>query len=126
MSRKRLLEVLGENRAQHAVIFNEAQEGYVVARLDALRLVSDRAKEMRAGNLEYDYDALTDPLDDLNKPVHHLEAYDESIKMFEFDEVEQVFLKFSEFRKLVLDKWNWQGQFLAGNAKYSASATRRL
>jgi hypothetical protein len=124
MSRTRLIEKLKANREEHALIYEEAKAGYAKAVDKALGDLAHKAERMTAD--DYDYSDLVEGLNELTKPSSHLKAYDESIEMFEWDEVENVQLKFSEFRKLVLDKWDWQRGFLANNAGYSASATLKL
>ena len=38
----------------------------------------------------------------------------------------EITLSADEYKKLVLDEWDWKLQFLAGNALYSATAQAQL
>lgn len=129
ISREKLVEKLRENRNTHAAIYTEAMEGYwdklKVALYDleaAATLLTDNSDTLQA----YDYNKLTRPLAQVDRPNNYLQAYDEAIELFDWDESPSVELNVSEFRKFVLDKWDWQDVFLAKSAGTSRMARNRL
>ena len=136
ISREKLIEKMQSNRTEHRVIYDEAVEGYAKAVFKCLTDLRDKAgndalleeselPEADAFISEFNPGEYVEALTALEKPQHFLAAYDEAIELFSWDEAETVKLTVDEFRKYVLDKWEWQGRFLGENAGYSTSAVRK-
>ena len=112
-----LLSTLRSNRQKHRAIFEEAVEGY---RFEALKACNEFANRLKDGEL------LVVWAQKLVVPFDHTEDYDVVISMLENTmddsfEIDQV-----KYQSYVMDKWNWQTEFLASNSTYSATAARAL
>jgi hypothetical protein len=107
-----ILERLRINRAKHSKIVKEAREGYVKkakAELGKKLLKLEQGKLVR---LHFT----------LAVPSNHTKEYDTAIHMLEMHIGETIELGASEVRQFIEDKWDWQQQFIYGNAAYSGTA----
>ena len=116
VEREKLLDTLRKNRERHAKIVKEAQEGYKTKAIEALR---SKLNEFTAGKIAYLQFNLQPPLDQTKQ-------YDTAISMLEWSKDETVELESNEFRKLVMDEWDWMNSFLQSNSMYSTEAARCL
>jgi len=138
INREKLLTKLKENLKDHKAIYMEAQVGYFErlrkalldlsagahAKLKEFEVLDTPADEQAA--LDFHVTDLIEPFSGLEQPVSYAEAYEEAIELFTWDETPSIELRFGEFRKLVLDKWDWQEVFLAQSAHLgSGSAIRK-
>lgn len=112
VDKTKVLEALKKNRDQHQAVVKEAREGYVrVAReqLEAEMKKLEAGKPVRiAVHLEL--------------PMDNTRVYDTAIEMLEAHTEETVKLDSSQFRTLVMNKWDWMDQFVHHNATYSHTA----
>lgn len=109
ITRTRLLATLVANRAKHKTEYLEAMEGWHKrVKLSALDF-ADYVENTPVQKISFQ--SLAAVRED--KPRSYLQAYDEAVELFKWDEVEQVELTMSEFRNYVLDKWDWKEAFAA-------------
>lgn len=123
-----LIEKMKENRSAHAAIFEEAIVAYDENVREALRAVSEELAQIAStsGPIEkaFSLEKITAKLE-IEKPRHYLQAYDEAIELFEWEKKDDVDLSVDEFRKYVLDRWDWQDRFLGETRALAASAVIR-
>lgn len=118
--RTKLIEKMKENRAQHAETYEQAMDGYrrkVVEVLQSALYAAQAVKEKGEGV------ASLSQITRLTKPSEYLQAYDEAIELFEWDQRETLKLSVEEFRKYVLDKWDWKDSFEANSTAYLVGKT---
>jgi hypothetical protein len=99
--RCKLLQALKDNRMKHAHELTQANAEY---RKRAEKELNNQLCACRDGdefNLHFK----------LTKPESHLDSYDEAISMIEFAQDIQIELNQSQYKKYVLDKWEWQQSF---------------
>jgi len=112
VDRERLLATLRENRGRHGKIVKEARESYVCKAEEALK---ERLAQIAKGKIVGLEFRLTPPQD-------FTEAYDTAIQMLEWTEDKTITLSAGEFRKLVMDEWDWLSDFLLSNSGHSRVA----
>lgn len=110
--RERVLAKLRSNRTRHIKILAEAKEGYLKAAHAALEA---KLKEIEAGK-EVDLNF------SLTRPVSHMKTYEAMISMLEAASDEKLELTTEQQQAFMCDEWDWQQDFLALNASYSAIA----
>ena len=110
-----LLLKLKLNRKTHSTLVAEARAGYVNAAKHALERKLAKVREGKIVNLVFA----------LSAPVDYTHVYDTTIQMLEMDMKPTVELTSTEFRALVMDKWDWTDHFITANSGYSVG-TRRL
>jgi hypothetical protein len=81
--------------------------------IGSLAIALDRAKK--------DKEYITDL--DLDKPICHLDEYKHIIEMITWHEEEIIGLEVREFNQFILDKWDWQYNFLSTSSVYSSSSS---
>lgn len=111
-----LLEKLKGNRAAHATMVREAQEGYKAKVIEVLEKRLDEAKNGQ--NVTH--------VIFLQTPSDHTADYDTRIRMLEMCVNDEIPLHVCELRQYVMDEWDWTGEALANNALYSQTARGRL
>ena len=107
-----VLATLNRNRAAHAAIVKEAREGYVAKAKDTLMA---KLRKLDQGKIV----ALTFSL---RVPVDQTKVYDTAIEMMRLHQDETVELDAGQVRNLMLDQWDWTGDFFATNMAYSKMA----
>lgn len=112
MSKTKLIEILKENLKNHISHYNKALEGWE----------DDYATQMeneveRIGNGTWNGEAF---LFTESKPKSYAESYEEMISQLEHDIRDTIELYSTDYRKYVLDKWEWKKQFAASTMKYLA------
>lgn len=132
ISKRDLLETMKKNRAAHAAIHEEARVGFQQKLRETMHNVGTLFIQPMDNGIVMDLEkiyALANSVSRMDPPVSYLEAYDEAIELFTWDQGVEGFdgergivLDASEFRKYVLDKWDWQPAFLASSADYSVQA----
>lgn len=110
-----LLEIVKKNREKHKQTFEAAYEIY---RQKAILELSLNLKEAERGKKIITTIAMPEPLS-------FLEDYDQAIQMLEMSIDDSIELTSSNFSNLVLDKWHWNGKFVASISSYSSSARSR-
>lgn len=103
------LAKLKENREQHARLVEEARAGYRAKALAALQQRTAKIREGKTVSLSFQ----------LPLPQDFTREYDMAIAMLEAHEDGVVVLKPDEFRRLMLDEWDWMNAFAGVNAAYS-------
>jgi bifunctional ADP-heptose synthase (sugar kinase/adenylyltransferase) len=112
----RLIEIMRQNRENHAKIVQEAQAGFrarVISRLDEMLAMAQQGKKI-------------DINVGLQMPVDMTGEYDTVIGMLELDINETVALDQYQYKNWVQDDWDWSRQALASNALYSRRAANQL
>ena len=107
---------LETNRGNHANIVKESKEGYLVALRKEL---AQKLKKLRKGET-------INPNSKLPVPGDNLDEYDTAIEMLKFTSDDHVVLTQSQFHAYVLDKWDWQKNFLDTASAYSVSGSMYL
>ena len=140
VNRERLLKMLRANLANHlddytdAVDdYTDAVEGYKEEAVAKLQVGMEKAKEKitkayyrTLSEIEnFDPSQASDVIVfceavrcDLVAPKNFSDAYEQAIEMLEWEERDEVELSSYEFRCFVMDKWDWQDEFVASNARY--------
>ena len=129
INREKLVAQLKSNRELHKKIYEEALEGYEEELREKLVVLGEQLVHIAAegdcdlhahwGNIQKE--ELNAALK-LQKPQNALDSYDDAIALFEWDETPSVELTVAEFRRYVLDKWDWQEKYLMSNEGYSTTA----
>lgn len=134
ITRTKLLDALRKNRKEHERIYNEALQGFETELNEALQGFKLRLDEYIDGlNLEtapgrikeYNWRTFTKSLN-LTPPENYLKAYDEAIKIFEWEERDLVELTVSEVLKFCEDQWSWQEAYLSSSARWSGTARVKM
>lgn len=124
IERVKLIEKMQENRTKHADTFTVAMDTYHNVLRKALAEMGGNATALSLSKTlpeREELSKLTNIVERHHKPVCYLTAYDEVIEMFQWDTNEHVTLTVGEFRKFVLDKWDWNDHFVATNRAYTTS-----
>lgn len=114
--KQKILNVLRENREAHIKIVREAQKGY---REKAIELFEEKLALLKASKA-------VDPNIRMQVPVNHTDQFDQAIQMLEMSVGDEIELDMNQFQSFVMNKWQWQGQFLASNSMYSGTAAQAL
>ena len=109
---KDVLAALVRNREKHRKIVAEARVGYAKKAREALL---DQLNKLETGKTTVVTFHLVAPQD-------HTKVYDTAIKMLHMHTGETVELTSDQVQTLVMDDWDWKGQFLLSNAAYSGTA----
>ena len=108
VKRDELLERLRENRDSHRSIFDKALEVYR-ERVEAWLL--QRLDDLRARRkIRIHYDA--------PEPVDYTHVYDAAILMLEMHIKDEVEITSRDFRRYVMNEWEWREHFAANTAAY--------
>lgn len=110
-----VLETLRKNREEHAAIVAEARIGYVQKAKEALRKRLDQLEFGELASLNFS----------LSPPQDHTRVYDVAIRMLEMEQRETVILDSGQVQTLVMDRWDWQENFLAQTMHYSNLANEK-
>ena len=128
-----LLETLRANRDQHVMEYKQAVEGYLEKAKSLLSEEFGRAKvklnesyTRAKSELElFDPEKAEDTIVfcrsiqfTLKAPRDHSDAYDQAIKMMNWESRETVMLTTTEFRCFVMNNWDWTDEFQAISGMY--------
>lgn len=97
ISKDTLLKRLEDNKKNHRKKYEEAHKKYREKLIKNLKSLLDRAKKGNKVELYID----------LQEPRDHTEDYSEAVEMIKMDVRDEIELENFEFRKLVLDIWDW-------------------
>lgn len=100
--KEELIEKLELKREQHIAVLEIARRGYMDAVLSDLKKLKKKIKEGKE----------VDRWHDRSFPSSHVEAYDDAIAMVRLDEGDTVELNTEDFRRFVLDKWEWKSTLI--------------
>lgn len=101
VDKKDLLSKLKENRKIHIIEFREVLEAY---REEAIRQLEEKLKNAKKGHIDLYFN-------NLNKPSSAEKSYDEAISMVEFSINSHFDLDQRDYKKYVLDEWDWKTSF---------------
>lgn len=104
-----LLAKLREQRTAHKAEYDEAMVNYRVKAVEELRA---RLAKIEAGEK-------VDLAFTLLKPLEYLDSFDEAIAMLEWEQDDTIELDQQDFKRFVLNKWEWQRQFMAATSAYN-------
>ena len=113
VSRDALLEKLQENRSRHRSIFLEAQRGYRAAVIGELDRMLAEARDGKAIRRRIE----------LPEPCDHTADYDVAISMVGMSISSGIALSEYDFRRYVMDEWDWSKTFSSTSQSYSASSS---
>lgn len=113
MDKADLLNKLKENRLKHQEEYAAAMEGYYVKYEERSREMTQEIEDRLKGK-----DDLTALRYDLIRPQCHLDDYDLAISMLKSSVDSTIELTSSEFRKYVLDEWDWASEFMLAKSTY--------
>lgn len=114
VQKDKLLETLRHNREEHHQLFEKGQQIY---HDKVIEVLEKRLKEAREGNRVRTYINLPEPVD-------YTDEFDRAIAMIEWDEGSTVTLDSQEFRRYVLNKWEWEASFnMTTNAYVTGAIT---
>jgi hypothetical protein len=113
VDRTALLAALETNRQQHHQLFVAAVDGY---REELLRILERHIEDVRAGSAEHVSVFL-------QRPEDHTPDYDTVIKMLQMSLDEEITLTQGDFRRYVMDQWEWKEAWTASNSAYYAGRT---
>lgn len=108
VNKERLLEALRTNKKEHREVFLKAQEGY---RAKVIEVLDQRLKDAREGNQ-------IDLMFRLPEPRDYTEEYEQAIQMTEWSVGDEVEISQDDFRRYVLNDWEWKHQFVASTQAY--------
>ena len=112
VKREELLAKLKSNRAEHRDLFLKAQDGYRKAVIEELdRMLADT----RSGKQIRRHLSLPEPMD-------HTDDYDNIICMMEMSVDPIIELDQHDFKRYVMDDWEWKLSDRATNAMYVSRA----
>lgn len=108
MNKADLVKTVEANMQDHRRTFEKAVEGYRRRVIQELEAHIDR---IRAGSLETVY--VTFPV-----PKDHTRDYEVALRMLADHTEDQVKISAQEYRRLVLDDWDWKQEFVATTSRY--------
>lgn len=116
VKRDDLLKRVEENRTEHADIFEKSMTGWQEEVTAALK----EAYEAAVAGTEYKTHF------GLPQPDNHTSDYDHVIAMLKMSQDDELVLTASQFGQFVMDKWEWQAQFLSVTSGYSDAARDKM
>lgn len=121
IDKKRLKEKLTENLAKHDHVLNEALEAYWEnLTRDFNKQVRDARKIIASRDISFGAVSLNVHI---SVPVSYKESYEEALSMLEYEKDDSIELSEKEFKAYVLNKWDWESNFLISNAMYASADT---
>jgi hypothetical protein len=116
ITKENLLERLEANRARHREVFELAINAYKDKMTDLLENLIERAKNGQVIPQKALYD--------LPMPEDHTNDYDVAIEQLKLDVRKKFFLSERDFRRFVMDQWEWQQSFTSNTVAYTTGAVR--
>lgn len=106
-----LISRIKQNKEKHLAEYKETREKY---KWKMAGLLQDLVEEVKSGKLAdlsliYHYPA----------PQEYLSEYDTALTMLEMSVDDTITLSEEDFKKFVMDDWNWKKSFSASNTFYS-------
>ena len=109
-----LLKILKSNLDTHHGIFLEAQEGYrrmVIEELDKMLQEAREGKTIRRTV-------------QLVEPQDHTKDYTTAIRMIEMSVDEAISISDFDFKRYVLDEWDWSSSFSSSSSSYCSTSSK--
>jgi chromosome condensin MukBEF complex kleisin-like MukF subunit len=116
LERETLLKKVKENKEKHVVLFNEAWIGYCEHVQKQLQEALDQSRQ----DIFKGFTKLTAP-DIFDIPKNWESAYEDVIAMLEMSIDSEIILDYHDFRKYVMDRWDWKEQFQMSSIKYTTN-----
>lgn len=113
VKKQKVLKRVKANAVRHKEIVAEARRGYVEKALAAVEAKRADLESGKIVSLSFS----------LRPPVDKSEVYRTVIDMLENTEEKDVELTPDQYRKLMLDQWEWADDFYATNRRYSKTAS---
>lgn len=113
-----VLDILKENRTEHAEIVKEATSNYH-------KKLGAKVTNILVA-IEKQPDVPVSPYLDVEPPANHVKAYDTAIKMLEMTVDREITMSSQEYSQYIEDRWSWQERFLNTAAEYSGKAVGKL
>lgn len=108
IDKKRLVDTLTINREKHTAKAVAAKEGYRLELIETLEKLLGQAKS--GDKIDHNLD--------LSHPEDYTKEYDAVLQMLDFEQNQEVVLSNRDFRRYVLDEWDWQRSFGGSNSLY--------
>jgi excinuclease UvrABC nuclease subunit len=112
VSKVELLAKLKQNREEHKDLFQKAQVKWREKFIEAL---DERLAQAKAGKPVSIFFSLPEP-------VNYTEAFDQAILMVEWAQGAIITLDERDFRRYVMNQWEWAKVFAENTASYAAMA----
>lgn len=113
VDKQKIIETLKVNRDIHVADFEDQMEGWKQRVQERCNAIISSVQKGEEAELHFDY---------LDKPFCREDDYDIIIGMFEMDETTgSVELTETDYRKYILDSWDWEQSFSSNKMRYSAS-----
>jgi len=109
VKRDELLAVVRKNRETHRATFLKAVDGLEKKWRSSLE---EKLAAIRSGRRPDRYVLV------LTEPQDQTKDYDRAIKSLEMETRDEIELDQHEFAQLVMDDWQWKGQFTATTSQY--------
>lgn len=106
-----LLEIVRKNRKKHEKEYKKARKKWVTEATFALQEAATKAEE--------DGEITMFPLNELPKPEHYLNDFDQVIRRLELEVENEVELDDRQFNAWVLNHWDWSRAFVANTSLYN-------
>ena len=110
-NRKEVLATLKKNREDHEAIVKEARVIYIQRARDAVTAKLDQLSGEDAHKVTLSFS--------ISPPHSHKKVYNVAIKMLDMHQGETIVLDSDQVKNLIMDKWNWQEEFLAQTVGFS-------
>lgn len=110
---RKLQREIGANREKHQAAFTEAMSGF---QEQAERALYKRAEQIRA-------EKTTDLTFQLPTPQNHTADYDAVLAMLAMTTDTEIILDQRDFRRYMLDEWDWSANFLRVCSGYSGAVS---
>ena len=104
-----LMQIVRNNRDKHVKEYKEAIEDY---KSGVLKVATDNLERAKTGNLETFKKIENRP----PEPVSYEKEYSRAIRQLELSVDDVIEIEDDVFNQLVLDEWQWKGQFAATNS----------
>jgi len=113
IDKKKLLDQIEKNLNEHKLIYKEAMQSW---RTEVRLALASALEKARSGE-----EFITDL--ELIEPECHIEQYKNIIERINWHEDDIIELDQHEFNQFILDKWDWQYNFLHTASAYSSSSS---
>ena len=110
IGKNELVNKLRENREKHHEHVKKAEKGYLKAVKEDLEQLLQIVNDGKIPNFRSLYK--------LQQPINKIEEYDIALQMLDMSTDDIIELTQDDFKKYVLDKWDWTADLIASNTKY--------
>ena len=121
-----LKETLRSNLEKHRREYNEAREGWIAERKEAMATLSAATAACAKESTKKTREEVRDTFhawNNLAAPRDHSGDYEQAIALMEWETRDEIDLSINDFECYVRDNWNWQREFKMSHANYSNRAS---